>query len=148
MNTYIVGGSCPGTVSGCTFFNFYSAASRRAEVLEIGVFNRAALAINLKICRSASATGVTSASFQGENLDPYNPSGSSLARVGTAWTVAPASGAAQPLLYISHPNTAGYGTILSFPPDEPLVVAACAGIQVNPLGAAGSPMNWYFKWRE
>ncbi len=146
-NYYELGGSCVGPAAGCPFLNFYTAASTDAAIVELAIFNRAAASSLPSLVRT-STVGVTTTSFLGMSLDPYNPSASAATRVGTAWSTVPAS-AANPLRQLVIPATIGNGVIFSWPSDAPLEIAACSGISINHAGPnSASPMNFYIKWTE
>jgi hypothetical protein len=148
MPRYEVAGLTTLTAASVPFATIVSGASSRMRIFEIGMFMVTAVASDIAIARSATAT-TTPTKILGQASDPADIAATG--SIAVAWTTIGTANAIS-IRRIQLPATIGSGVIWTWPDTDPLlapVPAATSEIMfVNRGAGVCATFDIYVCWRE
>lgn len=146
MARYTLGARTPAPAANAAYADVRAGASRRVNVLEVGVFNTAATASSIGLVRPAGL-GTASTTQAPQASNPADPASGVL--VGTAWTTAPTLATTPVYLRRAQlPAAVGAGFVWPFAPGELWVASASSLLLWNFATVAGAALDVYLTVEE
>lgn len=136
------------TAASVPFATVVAGASSRMKISEIGIFLATAVASDIALARSATAT-TTPTKILGQAVDAADPA--AIGSVAIAWSTIGTANAIS-IRRISLPGTVGSGVIWTWPQGTRLILANPAATSelmfVNRGGGVCGTFNIYVSWEE
>jgi hypothetical protein len=136
------------TAASVPFATLVAGASSRMKITEIGIFMATAVASDIALARSATAT-TTPTKILGQAIDAADPA--AIGSLAVAWSTIGTANSIS-LRRISLPATVGAGVIWTWPSDTRLILASPAATSelmfVNRGGGVCATFTIYVSWEE